>query len=233
MQQQQNLDKNTPSDLSIAGRYINSLAGTYMAVAGPLVRYQSKLRGLNIEIEIDSLKEHKDFNTSFKISQAEINNLSALSKEEKDATICLDESKHLYRMTNQNSLIELDHVDVNLMMPTIDEALKNTEKIGPPIKIASRHELNLTGREKTLSLIARNDTFTGIINSAGEYFFDADHPEKAGAVTALLESCFFLKIGKERFTLELYRKENRYLLLTKVSIGTGIDCRMLETLTKQ
>lgn len=130
------INKNTPQDLSTVGRHINVIGGVYAVIQGSNARYQSRNRGLNIEFEIDSLKDHKEiFSASVKISPEDIKNLSALSKGKHAVTFCSDENRKLYRVTNQHIKVNLDHTDVNLTMPPIAESIKNAEQIGPPINV--------------------------------------------------------------------------------------------------
>jgi hypothetical protein len=226
----QKTEKSIPRDLSIVGRYINSVGGTYILHEGAIARYQSASRGLNLEFEIENLKNHTQLNWAYFISPQVTKNLAALSSGSGEVLFEQDNDLTKYRITNQSSTITLDHRDVTLALPTIGERIIDTEKIGPPIKIISRNQLHLTGREKSTLLVVRSDTFSGIINPAGEYFFDPEYSKEVNCQKLLLRSRYFMKIGTDRFVLQLYRKEGKYILLTTVSIGTGIYCRLLEDL---
>lgn len=224
------LPKGAPENLAAVGKWITAIGGTYVICKGNLARYQSKIRGINIEFEIESLKGEEDFNCSCHLDALTIKHLGTLSSGKHAVTFAFDAKRQEYRISNQSSDVPLRHIEDKLGMPLIDEALCGAEKIGVPITPKRKKELIINDNEKYTDLVVRDDTCTGLMNKMGEHFFDPDYRSEVAPGKILLRSTFFLKIGRERFTLQLYRQGNQYLLLTTVSVGTGIQCRMLEFL---
>ena len=118
---------------------------------------------------------------------------------------------------------------VMLAMPLLASA----EEIGDPVFIDDKAEYRLNGKEKSVCLAIRDETFTGIITAAdGEIFFNKNSRDdfEHSALTVVY-SHNFLKIGRKNIQMQLYTKTEAYWLLTEVEPGTGIKCKMLEKLT--
>lgn len=226
------LTKQTPKDLAAVGRNIYEIGGRYIAYSGDLARYQSNTKGLNIEFNINSLEEQKDFKCSLPVDPETNKQLGDLSKGSGQVTFSHEITQ--CRFTNRSKKVIIRCSAPNLTMPAIKDQTSNLVKIeGPEDPIQTLGDLSLTGREKNVLLVVRDDTFTGIIlNGSGEHYFDPDaSDELKGHHRLLLRSNYFLKIGRERFKVQLLKKDQQYWLLTEVDPGLGIKCRMLETLT--
>lgn len=227
------LNKQTPSDMATVGKSLYEIGGRYVIYSGCLARYQSYIKELNIEFNINSLEKQKDFNCSLQLDPKTNRQLGELSKGSGQVTFSHDTDR--YRFTNKSRTVRIRCAAPDLQMPTIDDQISNFVKIEGPEEdsIQTLGELSLTGREKNVLLVVRDDTFTGIIlNGSGEHYFDPeDSDELKDHHRLLLRSNYFLKIGREKFKVQLLKKDQQYWLLTEVDPGLGIKCRMLETLT--
>lgn len=227
------LNKQTPSDMAAVGKSLYEIGGRYIVYSGDLARYQSYSRGLNIEFNINSLAKQKDFNCSLQLDPKTNRQLGELSKGSGQVTFTHDTDQ--YRFTNKSRTVRIRCAAPDLQMPTIDDQISSFVKIEGPEEdsIQTIGDLSLTGREKNVLLIVRDETFTGIIvNGNGEHYFDPDAREELKDHQRLVLRCnYFLKIGKEKFTVQLFKQANQFWLLTEVDPGLGINCRMLETLT--
>lgn len=227
------LTKQTPKDMAAVGRNIYEIGGRYIAYSGDLARYQSNTRGLNIEFNINSLEEQKDFKCSLPVDPMTNKQLGDLSKGSGQVTFTHEVTQCRFTNGSRNVIIKCSAP--NLTLQTIDDQISNFVKIEGPEEdpIQTLGELSLTGREKNVLLVVRDDTFTGIIlNGSGEHYFDPKaSDELKDHHRLLLRSNYFLKIGREKFKVQLLRKDQQYWLLTEVDPGLGIKCRMLETLT--
>lgn len=226
------LSKQAPKDMAAVGRNIYEIGGRYIAYSGGLACYQSNTRGLNIEFNIHSLVEKKGFTCSLPVDPMTNKQLGDLSKGSGQITFTHEVTQ--CRFTNRSRNVIIRCSAPNLTLPSIKEQTSGFFKIeGPEDPIQTLGDLSLTGREKNVLLVVRDDTFTGIIiNGSGEHYFDPGaSDELKGHHRLLLRSNYFMKIGREKFKVQLLKKNQQYWLLTEVDPGLGINCRMLETLT--
>lgn len=228
------LKKHTPTDLAAVGKDILGIGGAYIVHNGVHAYYKSKINKLDIEFKIESLADEKSFSCSRKIEKCSNDNLTSLANGKGTVIFSNNVKESFYQFTNGSRVIKINkHVSDGEVQPSIDEQLADLEEVVGPEKISTKSELSLTGREKKVCLIIRDETFTSIsADCIGEHFFDPDSSEEVKNHPRLIQqSYFFLKIGKENFSLQLYKKNDRYWLLTEVSPGLGIHCRVLEKLT--
>lgn len=226
------LNKQTPKDMAAVGKNIYEIGGRYIACSGGLARYQSDTRGLNIEFNIHSLVDQKDFKCALPVDPMTNKQLGDLSKGSGQVTFTHEGTE--CRFTNRSRNVIFRSIAPNLTMPDIKNQIADFQKTGGPgDSIQTLGDLSLTGRENNVLLVVRDDTFTGIIlKGSGEHYFDPDAREELKEHQRLiLRSNYFLKIGKEKFTVQLFKKGQQYWLLTEVEPGLGIQCKMLETLT--
>lgn len=226
------LTKQTPKDMAAVGRNIYELGGRYIAYSGDLARYQSDTRGLNIEFNIHSLLKQTDFKCSLPVDPVTNKQLGDLSKGSGQVTFTHEVKQ--CRFTNRSRNVIIKCSAPNLTLPAIKEQTSDFVKIeGPEDSIQTLGDLSLTGREKNVLLVVRDETFSGIIlNGGGEHYFDPeDREELKNHQRLILRSNYFLKIGREKFMVQLFKKGQQYWLLTEVEPGVGIQCKMLETLT--
>ena len=226
------LMKQTPKDMAAVGKNIHEIGGRYIAYSGGLARYQSDIRGLNIEFNIHSLENQKDFKCSLQVDPVKNKQLGDLSKGSGQVTFTHEVTQ--CKFTNGSRTVIIRCPAPRLTMPAINDHISDFTKIeGPGDSIQTLGDLSLTGREKNVLLVVRDDTFTGIIlNGGGEHYFDPeDREELKDHQRLIIRSNYFLKIGREKFMVQLFKKGQQYWLLTEVESGVGIQCKMLETLT--
>jgi len=216
---------------SLLLNYTSTTGGNYIVQNGCLGKYQNSARGISIEITATGIDD--DFNCCCSFDPATIKKLSSLTNGSKTLEFKFDSERNLYCFTNGYQTIELPRVEATLRMPTIDAFTVSSEAVGVPVSIDEKKQCNLTGKEKSVRLAIRDDTFTSIITAAhGEYFFNPKSREELQyRPLTVVHSHYFLKIGKKNFEVQLYRAEGNYWLSTKVVPGTGIEFKMLERLT--
>jgi len=226
------LKKQTPKDMAAVGKNIHEIGGRYIAYSGDLARYQSNTRGLNIEFNINSLVDRKDFECALPVDPMTNKQLGDLSKG--SGKVVFTHEVTQCRFTNRSRNVIIRCSTPNLTLPAIKDQTSDLIKVeGPEDPIQTLADLSLTGREKNVLLVVRDETFSGIIlNGGGEHYFDPeDREELQDHQRLLLRSNYFLKIGREKFKVQLFKKGQQYWLLTEVESGVGIQCKMLETLT--
>ncbi len=145
------LQKLTPRDLAAVGRNIHEIGGSYIVYSGNLARYQSNNRGLNIEFNINSLVEYKNFACSLPVDMNINKQIGELSKGKGQVTFVHENGK--YRFTNQSRTVTLRCANPNLQIPAIDDQIYGFNKIEGPNAISTKGELSLTGREISVCLL--------------------------------------------------------------------------------
>lgn len=216
---------------SLVLNYTSTTGGKYIVQNGSMGKYQNYARGISVEITATGIND--DFNCCCSFDRADIKKLSSLTNGSETLEFSLDSERNLYCFTNGHQTVELHKVEATLRMPTIDAFTPLLEAVGVPISIEEKGQCNLTGKEKSVRLAIRNDTFAGIITAVhGEHFFNRESRDELKCYPlTVVHSHYFLKIGKKNFEMQLYRAEGNYWLSTKVAPGTGIEFKMLERLT--
>jgi hypothetical protein len=218
-------------DFSLLLNYTSIVGGNYIVQNGSLGKYQNSARG--IYVEITAIEISDDFNCCCSFDRAANKKLSSLTNGSETLEFSFDSERNLYCFTNGHQAVELPKVEATLRKPSIDAFTALSEAVGVPVFIDEKGQCNLTGKEKSVRLAIRDETFTGIITAAhGEYFFNPKSREELQCrPLTVVHSHYFLKIGKKNFEVQLYRAEGNYWLSTKVVPGTGIEFKMLERLT--
>ncbi len=218
-------------EFSLLLNYTSTTGGNYILQNGSLGKYQNSARGISIEITATGISN--SFNCCCAIERVTINKMRSLTNNVNTLEFSFDSERNLYCFTNGHQTVELPKVEATLRMPTIDDFTASSEAVGVPVSIDDKGQCNLTGKEKSVRLAIRDETFTGIITAAhGEYYFEPNSREELQRhPLTVVHSHYFLKIGKKNFEVQLYRAEGSYWLSTKVVPGTGIEFKMLERLT--
>jgi len=231
------LEKQTPKDLAAVGKDLLRIGGTYIVHDGVNASYRNTTKELSVEFTIESLAKQKNFQCSRQIEQLSNNALASLASGEGIVEFTENKTEPFYLFTNGSRTVKIkkDGKGKRLhLQSSIDQQVARLKEVLSPEIISTRAELSLTGREEKVCLIIRNETFSSIsVNCIdGEQFFDPDSRDELFDHPRLIQQSYcFLKIGKENFKLQLYTKNNSYWLLTEVSPGLGIHCRILEKLT--
>jgi len=150
------LKKQTPKDMAAVGKNIYEIGGRYIAYSGGLARYQSDTRGLNIEFNINSLVNQKDFKCSLPVDPMTNKQLGDLSKGSGQVTFTHEGAQ--CRFTNRSRNVKIMCSTPNLTMPTIKDQTSDFVKVeGPEDPIQTLADLSLSGREKNVLLVVRQE----------------------------------------------------------------------------
>ncbi len=231
------LSKKAISDMGLASKYVRIVDGTYIVHLGCHAQYQDKRKGIVIETTLSSLEDVEEFQctkTTGKKVNADLTFLTkgkSLDREKNSGIKFVRNNDASYLFSNLHRQVVIDHELVTLRMPTIDQFLATAKRIGVDVTINNIGELSRTGREKCTVLIIRDETFSSILTNSGEHFFKKNTGDNfLKHEPLLLESDNFLKIGRENFKVEIYKDKSSWWLLTIVTPGKGIQCRILEKL---
>ena len=227
------LSSKTITDIASITRAIASLGGTYAVIEGSIGKYQSAIKGINLEFELKDLANKNDFSLSYAAGVAVSDQLSLMAKGKKAVDFSYCNERRQYCFGNGSRELVLDRIEANLMMPTIDGFTSNAHKIGVPVAVDTKGQLGINGKGKSAKVVIRDETFTGvIIDGQGEHFFvPASRESMVIHQPSIFRSNYFLAIGKEKFSLQIFYENINFWLLTAVKFGLGIQCRMLEKLT--
>lgn len=226
------LMKKAIEDTAFVTKAITLLGGTYVAIEGSLGKYQSRIKGLNVEFTLNSLSGIKDFSFNYLVEKGTAEQLGALSKGKGPVGFLYGEDRQQYEISNGAQKVCVKHIVANFMMPSIDVFIESAHAIGVPIAINSKGQIGINGKAKSVKIVIRDQTFTSvIIEGQGEHFLIPMSRESMEIHKPLALGCNnFLAIGREKFILQVYQQERQYWLLTKVNPGTGIQSRVLEKL---
>ena len=122
------LMKQTPKDMAAVGKNIHEIGGRYIAYSGGLARYQSDIRGLNIEFNIHSLENQKDFKCSLQVDPVKNKQLGDLSKGTGQVTFASDITQ--CKFTNGSRTVIKRCPAPRLTMPAINDHISNFDEIG-------------------------------------------------------------------------------------------------------
>lgn len=239
------LGKKEINSLYVVGKNIFSIEGTYISFRGPIGFYKNDAKGITVECTIKRLEELDNFTCSYTIDKVVNKELGSLCNGSNPIDLTHDSDAGVYIFSNGSKKVAVRHFDVDFKIPLIDEITASATCLnvstsvmiktedGWQRNISTRGELGMTGKEKSVRLVIRDEVLTGvIIDGSSEHYFDPDTREGLeNHPPTILRSNYFLKIGKENYKLTIYKKEQQFWLLTEVKPGLGIQCRMLERLT--
>ncbi len=237
---EERLSKKAISDIALVSKHVRIVGGSYIVHQGCQTQYQDNRKGIIIESNLDSLDNDKnnDFRctkTTDKELDEDMKSLTkgkSLVKEKGFGINFTRNSDSSYLFSNGHRKVAVDHERVTLRMPTIQQFTETAQQVGVNVLIKNIGELSLTGKEDNATLVIRDKTFSSILTNSGEHFFKKNSGEYFLEFPPLfLESKHFLQIGRENFQVGIYKNKGGFWLLTAVTPGTGIQCRILEELS--